>query len=83
MISAEQKKLLLLLEETWSLQPELRLGQLVDVISFLGRPDDSQSTSHIEDEEFFLAMKKLHRDLKLATDAKSEQEAPAYRNEVA
>lgn len=55
-----QRELLSVLEEVWGLAPEIRLGQLMAHLGFLGEGHIDRGLGYIEDDEL-LAILKLHR----------------------
>ncbi len=56
MITPHQTQALELMARVFALDPEIRIGQLVDWIAFMARPNEPQPTSNVEDEEFLRAL---------------------------
>lgn len=61
MTDASKSRLIAELERVWERYPDMRFGQLVDFLAECGRPDDSQATSNIDDEQFVTACEELLR----------------------
>jgi hypothetical protein len=51
-MSESQRATLALLAEVWSLAPDVRLGQLVAHIGFLGEDQIGRGLGYLEDDEF-------------------------------
>jgi hypothetical protein len=63
MISDTRRKALALLAEVWELSPDVRLGQLVAHLGFLGENHLGHSLSDIEDDELMAILERHKAEL--------------------
>ena len=69
-----QRESLSVLSEIWSLSPDVRLGQLLDFLGFLGEVHVNRGLATIEDDEL-LAVMYRHRTELLARTQGSKAES--------
>lgn len=65
MTSDVQREALALLGEIWSLSPDVRLGQLLSHLGFLGEAHTERGLGYIDDDELMAVMSR-HREELLA-----------------
>jgi hypothetical protein len=63
-----QREALAVLAETWSLSPEVRLGQLMAHLGFLGEVHLGKSLDYIEDDELVAVLYRHRAELKSRTE---------------
>jgi hypothetical protein len=74
MMTATQAQALELLARALALNPEMRIGQLVDWVAFMARPDEPQPTSNVEDDEFLQALTEHLNNLQRRSTAAAASE---------
>jgi hypothetical protein len=63
-MSEMQREALAVLAEVWSLSPDVRLGQLMAHLGFLGEVHIGKSLGYIEDEELLAVLHRHRAELK-------------------
>lgn len=63
-MSEMQREALAVLTEVWSLSPDVRLGQLMAHLGFLGEAHIGKSLGYIEDEELLAVLDRHRAELK-------------------
>lgn len=63
MTSDVQHEALALLEELWSLSPDVRLGQLLSHLGFLGETHTGRGLGYIDDDELMAVMNRHREEL--------------------
>jgi len=71
-----QREALAVLAEVWGLSPDVRLGQLMAHLGFLGEVHLGKGLGYIEDDEF-LAVLYRHRGELMARSEGTSSQAPA------
>ena len=70
MSATDQREALSLLAEVWSLSPDVRLGQLMAHLGFLGEAHAGRGLGDIEDDELFRVLKLHHEELLTRLDSR-------------
>ncbi len=73
MIPDLQRESLSVLSEIWALSPDVRLGQLVDFLGFLGEVHVNRGLATIEDDELLAVMYRHRSELLDRTQGSSIQ----------
>ena len=76
MISDAQREALAVLAEVWSLSPDVRLGQLMAHLGFLGEVYVGRSLGYIEDDELMAVLYRHRAELVARTQGKPEEAPP-------
>ena len=76
MINDTQREALAALAEVWSLSPDVRLGQLMAHLGFLGEVHVGRGLGYIEDDELMAILYRHRAELVARTQGKPD-EAPA------
>ena len=71
MTATNQREILTLLAEVWALAPDVRVGQLMAQLGFLGEDQTGRTLWDIDDEELFAVLAQ-HRDELLARTSHSK-----------
>jgi hypothetical protein len=69
MTSDKQKELLKVLAEIWELSPDVRMGQLLAHLGFLGEVYQNRSLGYIEDAELLSVLVRHRAELQSRTSA--------------
>jgi hypothetical protein len=69
MISTVQRDILMRLEEICELSEDVRFGQVVDFMGFLGQDATNQNLAVIEDEQFLAVLDRYKADLQRRSKA--------------
>src|SRR5271168_589724 len=76
MTSDMQREAIGTLAEVWSLSPEVRIGQLLAHLGFLGEAYLGRGLGYIEDDEFLAVLYRHRAELMARLGAKDDSEMP-------
>ncbi len=82
MTSDTQREALAVLAEVWSLSPDVRLGQLMAHIGFLGDVHVGRGLGYIEDDELVAVLYRHRTELIARLKGKPEEAPPAASSAV-
>jgi hypothetical protein len=75
-MSDTQREALAVLAEVWALSPDVRLGQLMANLDFLGETHVGKSLGYIEDDELIAVLYRHRAELKARLEGSPEQAPP-------
>jgi hypothetical protein len=70
-----QREALDVLAEIWSLAPDVRLGQLMAHLGFLGEAHMGKGLGYIEDKELIAVLYRHRKELRARLEPNSKEEA--------
>jgi hypothetical protein len=79
LISENKQAALALLSEIWELAPDMRLGQLMDTLGWLGQDFHEWGLPYLEDDELMAVMVRFRTDLLARSEGASNQQAQPNR----
>ena len=71
-----QREALAVLAEVWALSPDVRLGQLMAHLDFLGEVHVGKSLGYIEDDELIAVLYRHRAELRARLEGTRPQELP-------
>jgi hypothetical protein len=70
-MSDMQREALAVLAEIWTLSPDVRLGQLLANLDFLGDAQDGKGLGYIEDDELLAVLYRHRAELRARSEGRS------------